>query len=214
MFVENTIQKKNTAFPVYILVIFALAISAMVCFYMLFFVMRGNFREVLSGRVYRSAQPSPKQLREWIEYYDIKTIINLRGHNGKTLREQEMQIAREFGVTYVEFNLKANDPMPSDLLRDLIKQIEKARTPLLLHCRHGVDRAGTASALAAMALGNEDFEKAKWQAYVPPWPWKRLGKTDYFHISDILTTYENYCKDNGLSTKGWQQLKNWANNLK
>ena len=39
----------------------------------------GNFREVLPGQVYRSAQPTPEQLRRWTSQYGLKSVLNLRG---------------------------------------------------------------------------------------------------------------------------------------
>ena len=81
---------------------------------------------------------------------------------------------------------------------------------MLLHCRRGIDRAGTASMLAAMAIGKVDYDTAKWQAYVPSGPWKRPREDDYIHISDMLSLFESYCRRNGLNGNDWQQFKRWA----
>ena len=68
------------------------------------------------------------------------------------------------------------------------------------------------SALAAMAIGKMDYDKAKWHAYVPPGPWKRKRRSNYVHISDMLRLYESSCKRNGLDTNDWHQLRRWIIN--
>src|ERR1700733_13782573 len=40
----------------------------------------GNIHEVIPGRVYRSAQLSPLELRDLVERRGIRTVINLRGY--------------------------------------------------------------------------------------------------------------------------------------
>ncbi|UCG57828.1 MAG: tyrosine-protein phosphatase [Phycisphaerales bacterium] len=177
-------------------------------YYLLFFVAGANFREVVSGRVYRSAQPSPGQLRQWMRRYGIRTVINLRGDAGQ-ITEDERAVADELGVEMIAISLSANRIPPKDRRAQLIRAIETAEQPILIHCAHGVDRAGTASALAAMAIGKMDYEKAKWHAYVPPGPWKRKQGSNYVHISDMLRLYESFCKRNGLDTNSWHQLKQW-----
>jgi hypothetical protein len=61
-----------------------------------------------------------------------------------------------------------------------------------------------------------DYDKARWQAYVAPGPWKRKKyefrdyPQDYSHISDVFRLYESYCKQNNLDTNNWQQFKQWV----
>src|SRR4051812_42767439 len=38
-----------------------------------------NFHVIMPGKAYRCAQPGPDDLREWVEKYGIKTVVNLRG---------------------------------------------------------------------------------------------------------------------------------------
>jgi len=186
-------------------------------YYLFFFVINANFREVVANKVYRSAQPSPEHLRKWVKRYGIKTVINLRGSGVEEIK-QEQSTADELGVKLVSIRLSSRRIATAGELAELIGALENAETPVLLHCMSGTDRAGTAGALAAMAIGNVDYNKAKWQAYVPPGPWKRkdfskrrpLYHYNYAHISDIFKLYESYCKHNKLGTNNWQQFKHWA----
>jgi protein tyrosine phosphatase (PTP) superfamily phosphohydrolase (DUF442 family) len=171
---------------------------------------RGNFHEVVPGRVYRSGQPTADQLRAWIRRYGLKTVVNLRGLDAPTARE-EGDIAAAMGVDEIYLSLGAYELMGQQELLRLIEVLQTAKKPLLLHCYHGVDRAGTASALAAWLLGGQPYNRAKWQAYVPPGPWKRWNGSK--HISDTLSLYEDYCRQHGLDPDDPALFKHWAANI-
>lgn len=200
-------------FLVLVILFVILAISTI--YYLVSFVANGNFREVVSQKVYRSAQPSPEQLENWIKLYEIKTVINLRGDLGKATEDLQESVDK-LGVAMISIPFSAYKLPQTDSLTELIQTIEKSKLPILIHCRHGIDRTGTVSAMAAMAIGNTNYDIAKWQAYVVPGPWKRknLNNHDYeysyVHISDIFIFYERYCKQNNIKTNGWQQFKKWA----
>jgi len=197
------------------LVVYFALVAVLAGYYFFFFMTRGNLHEVVSRKVYRSAQPSPEGLKLWIKQYDIRTVINLRGDAGKIV-EDELNPAGQSGITVISIPFSSYRLPSADSLEKLIRAIETAQLPLLIHCYAGIDRAGTASALAAMAIGKVDYDTAKWQAYVPPGPWKRKRlhynnpADQYIHISDIFKLYEDYCKRNNLMTDHWQQFRKWA----
>lgn len=189
-------------------------ISSAAIYYFFRYIANANLREVVPGKVYRSAQPSEVLLRKWSKKYGIKTIINLRAQKLEDTGQEEI-VAQKLGIRLIPLNLSANRPVSSSKLVNLIDVLETAQTPLLLHCKSGIDRAGFASSIAAMAIGGEDFDIAKRQAYVPPGPWKRRDSSkhdiyDFAHISDTMEFYENYCTKNNLDKNDWQQFKKWA----
>ena len=158
----------------------------------------------------RSGQPSPEQLRAWIQRYGFKTIVNLRGPTAP-LAQENAALARSLGAETVFLQMSAYELMPRDALVQLLDVLETAPEPILLHCHQGVDRAGTASALAAWLLGGQPYGFAKCQAYVLPGPWKhRRGSA---HISDTLTAYETYCHERGLHPDDPARFKDWARNV-
>ncbi len=171
----------------------------------------GNFCEVIPDRVYRSAQPEPDQLKHYIKQYGIRSIINLRGYVDK-ITDEECRIAEENNVDlYVLEGFSAYKIPSRPALLKLIATIEKVEKPLLIHCRQGIDRTGTASVLAVMTVGEQPFDLARWEGYIPPGPWKR--KYGKHHISDIFGMYAQYCNDNQLNRNDLANFKSWAVNI-
>ncbi len=173
-------------------------------------IARGNFHEVVPQRIYRSGQPTPERLRTWIHRYGLKTIVNLRGPTAPGAAE-ERALAASMGVDFICLELNAYKRLSSRKLVQLLDALQTARPPMLLHCYHGVDRAGTAAALAAWLLGQQPYDRAKWQAYVPPGPWKRSNGSG--HISDVLTRYEDFCRERGLSPDNPSLFQRWAREI-
>ena len=169
------------------------------------------FREVVEGTVYRGRQPGPEELARRISEYDLKTIINLRG-NVSTETAEEVAIAEKMNVKHISMHLSAGNLPPSYLLSKLIREIETCAKPVFIHCLRGIDRSGTAAAIAAMAVGGEDYYKAKRQSFVPEGPWKRKRKNNYVHISDLFVKFEDYCRENEV-IPAWPTFKEWANNV-
>ncbi len=179
-------------------------------YYLFFFVIKANFREVVPRKVYRSAQPSPAQLKKWVRRYGIRTVINLRGDAGK-VTEDEIAAANDMGIEIITIRFNSSSLPTRDSLAKLIHTLETAEQPILMHCRDGVKRTGLAGTLAAMAIGKESYDTAKWQAYVPPGPWNRERGNNYIHISDVLKFYERYRQTKERDKDDWQQFKEWAN---
>jgi len=165
-----------------------------------------NFHTVVEGQVYRSAQPSPKQLLAWSRQYRLKTVINLRGTSSRPFYQSERQAAREAGLRMIDIRLSAASPPSALWIRRLIEALETAERPLLLHCRDGADRTGVASVIAKMAIGGQSYATAK----------KQLSAV-YLHLDsrgnrivELLEKYEKHCRDKGLDTDGWKQFRSWA----
>ena len=187
-----------------------LAVVAWPCYQIGIFAVASNFREVVSDRVYRSGQPGAGQLETWIRQYEFKTVINLRGPKSPRAAEEEA-VAAATGVDLVHIALSASRPMTRKQLLDVLEALDTAKEPLLLHCAHGVDRSGTVSALAAWLIGGQPYEQARWQAYVPPGPWK--NKRGLGHISDTLADYESYCRFLGLDPDDPVRFRYWVANV-
>ena len=184
-----------------------LALVAWPCYQIGIFAIASNFRVVVPGRIYRSGQPEAGQLETWIHRYGLKTIVNLRGSMSPRAAEEEA-VADATGVRLVHIALSASRPMTHEQLLDVLSVLDDVEEPVLIHCAHGVDRSGTVSAMAAWLIGGWSYEKAKWQAFVPPGPWK--NRRGLGHISDTLSEYEAYCRNLGLAYDDPNRFRRWA----
>jgi protein tyrosine phosphatase (PTP) superfamily phosphohydrolase (DUF442 family) len=124
-----------------------------------------RLREVTPGRFYRSGQMTASGLRETIDRYGIKTVLNLQHENPDPHMPEtwlgepavhESEVCREFGVRYV---LMTPDvlPQPNDLSKqppvvaDYLKLLDDpASYPILIHCKAGLHRTGRLTAIYRM----------------------------------------------------------------
>lgn len=120
-----------------------------------FFVVRDNFHEVIPGKVYRSAQLSAEGFRHFIKEYHIRSIINLRGANPKRKWYQnEIRVSKELGIHHYNVRISAYHlPNPAHL-RELVRVLQEAPEPILIHCEGGSDRSGLASAIILILKGD------------------------------------------------------------
>lgn len=186
-------------------IVFALALGGLGIggYYGWTYLVQSNFAVVIPGKVYRSGQPRPAQLRDWIDEYHVRTIVNLRGNNLEECKKEASQAA-EMKVVYVPIALSAKRPVTKSELAELLAALDKPQ-PILLHCRAGNDRSGLASMLAVLALGQTDYATARKQLRTPLW-----RAANEKHISDTIVMYEQYCTDKKLDPNNWPQFKTWA----
>lgn len=111
-------------------------------------VVRGNFHEVIPGELYRSAQPSARQIAAMVETYGIKSIVNLRGRNDR--RDwyiEEVAEAQRLGLTHVDFAMSARKVLSVERADELTRILRDIPKPVLIHCMSGADRTGLASVI-------------------------------------------------------------------
>jgi protein tyrosine phosphatase (PTP) superfamily phosphohydrolase (DUF442 family) len=110
-----------------------------------------NFHTVKEGVLYRSAQPSGRDLRRVTQEYQLKNVINLRGSNpGESWYDTEKAVSDELGLKRVDIGMSAARlPHRDDLIR-LLDAFKELPRPILVHCKAGADRTGEAAAIFAM----------------------------------------------------------------
>ena len=118
----------------------------------------GNVHTSIPGELYRSAQPTAADLRQDVQRYGIRTVINLRGSNGGfPWYKEELDASHDLNLTHLDFRMKASKELTPEQAQQLIAMMRDAPKPILLHCQQGSDRTGLAAALyvAAIAHGSE-----------------------------------------------------------
>lgn len=168
-----------------------------------------NFETVIDGRVYRSAQPEPRHLREWTREHGIRTVINLRGVKSSPTYREERRTAEELGLRLVDMEWSAQRMPGRDAVRAIVEALETAEQPVLIHCARGQDRTGVASAIAAMALGGEDYDTAREHLSS-----KYAGMDDEARgVVGLMVEYEEHCRREGRSTGGWPEFRRWIDEV-
>lgn len=114
----------------------------------------GNFHTVEPQVVYRSAQLSGQDLHQVVRAHGIKTVLSLRGQNtGEPWYDDEMRTVRAEGIEHLDVSLSAYRDVSVEQMNEIIKLIDQAPKPILIHCESGADRTGLVSALYRLSHG-------------------------------------------------------------
>jgi protein tyrosine phosphatase (PTP) superfamily phosphohydrolase (DUF442 family) len=112
-------------------------------------------RRVIDGQLLRSGQPGAEGLERAVKEHRIRSLVNLRGEDlRQAWYREEQATARRLGLAHWDVRLRMDEPPAQSEMRTLLKALDTAPRPLLLHCRAGVDRAGFAAAAARAAAGD------------------------------------------------------------
>lgn len=141
--------------------------------YMGYIQEQGNFHIVAQDVMYRSRQLDKEELIHYINVYQIKSIVNLRGKNvGSDWYQDEIRVAQELGVTHYDYGISANRDVSNEDLNAIIGILRDAPKPILIHCKSGADRTGLIASLYQYALGGRSAEDAAgqlsmWYGHLP-----------------------------------------------
>ncbi len=122
------------------------------------FVFESNLHTVVAGQIYRSAQPSEREIDRWVPELGLRSIVNLRGAKGRDDRRwlaEERVAASRNGVAHMSLRMSSADIPPAQTLRELVRILDTAPRPLLLHCAAGAERSALASAAAVLLEGGD-----------------------------------------------------------
>ena len=108
----------------------------------------------VSDNLYRSAQPTDDGLRN-VEAMGIKTILNLRCFHWDRFFK-----SGETACQYEHIYFMAWHPEVKDVVRFLRLVTDPRRTPVLVHCHKGSDRAGTMVAVYRIVVQGWTKEEA------------------------------------------------------
>lgn len=100
-----------------------------------------NFREVVSGSIYRGGVPNSDGIEE-LARMGVHTILSIRDEDPiGTKREKEL--ARKLGMNFLSIPISSILP-PSNKKMDAIENVlnDQRYYPIYVHCTHGQDRVG------------------------------------------------------------------------
>jgi CheY-like chemotaxis protein/protein tyrosine phosphatase (PTP) superfamily phosphohydrolase (DUF442 family) len=124
----------------------------------------GNFHTVIPGELYRSAQLSPTQIETYVRENGIRSIVNLRGENGKhDWYNQEVKTAQRLGIEHIDFKMSARRIMTPDRANQLVDILRSAPKPILIHCQAGADRTGLVAVIYSQEIAGMDAKTAAQQ---------------------------------------------------
>lgn len=182
--------------------VFLLAVLLLVIFiggYAWYVMKSHNFHVVSAGQLYRSAQLDPESLARIVHENGIKSVINLRGGNwAADWYYAETNAAKQLGLTHVDIHLSASDELTNEQMESVLKTIESAPKPVLIHCKNGADRTGLFSALYLYAVDGKSAKIADGQLTM------LRGHIPYLFFRDTIAmdhSFSRYVEAHGRTGK-------------
>ncbi|WP_300362195.1 sulfur transferase domain-containing protein [Hydrogenimonas sp.] len=168
-----------------------------------------NLHPVVEGKIYRSAQPTPWQLKKLIRKYGFKTVINLRGEKPhRPVYALEKRTCEEMGVRLIDVSIYSRR-MPDDTILLALKEaFEKAEYPVLMHCKAGADRSSLAAVLYLYWIEKVPLEEAM-KRHLRFWPYGYIENSGAGIIKAFFEAFLAYEKEHpGADIVEWS--KRWA----
>jgi protein tyrosine/serine phosphatase len=169
--------------------------------------LRARFRNLhqISPEMWRSNQPSPRQILAHARERGIRTIVNLRGASTQGYYLLEKEACAEAGIDLVDFQVFSRDPPTREAIFAARELFAAIRYPALMHCKSGADRAGIMAVLYKLLREGAPFPVAAEQL---------SGK--YLHIrhgkTGVLDAFlEAYAAFNsGKAPDAWKPFLDWV----
>lgn len=111
-----------------------------------------NFQKV-SDDLYRSALPTAQGLRN-LKSLGVRTVVNLCSFHSN------VQEIRKTGLNYEQIRVKGWYPKEKQVIKFLRLVTNNRKTPVLVHCEHGVHRTGVMCLIYRIALQGWTKEEA------------------------------------------------------
>jgi protein tyrosine/serine phosphatase len=112
-----------------------------------------NLGTVAPGRLYRCNHPTPGRLAALTRRLGLKTLINLRGPTGNGSDALSREAAALLRLDFIDMALESRGAPQRDRILRLHAIYAAMRTPALMHCKSGADRAGLAAGLFVLFEG-------------------------------------------------------------
>jgi protein tyrosine phosphatase (PTP) superfamily phosphohydrolase (DUF442 family) len=121
-----------------------------------------NFHQIAPG-VYRSNQPSGRQLEAIDRRLGLRSVLNLRGTSKQSFYLFEAEVCAKKDIRLIDLPMSATHAPTRDKLERLIEVLQTAEKPMLIHCKSGADRTGLAAVLYLLLIEKRPFAEARRQ---------------------------------------------------
>ena len=125
-----------------------------------------NFRPGIPGKLYRCNHPSPARLASLTRRHGLRTLVNLRGHRSCGSDALSREAAGRLGLDHIDMAFESRGAPHRERILRFHGIYTTMRTPALMHCKSGADRAGLASGLAVLFEGGtagEALRQLSWR---------------------------------------------------
>jgi protein tyrosine phosphatase (PTP) superfamily phosphohydrolase (DUF442 family) len=146
-----------------------------------------NEAVVVPGRLYRSGQLDAAEFRDMIGRDHIRSVINLRGPNGKQAwYRDELAVCRQLRVQHYDVNLSAGHlPRPAEAAK-LLADLEAAPRPILVHCNSDCNRTGFAACVYLIDQDHVPWRQAESELN---WSHGHFALYPYFEMNEFVQLY-------------------------
>jgi protein tyrosine/serine phosphatase len=158
-----------------------------------------NAHPVGSGRLWRSAQPTPRQLARF-HRAGIRSVICLRGQREYGSWPLERDTCRDLGIELHDVTVRSREAPQVETVLELKRLFETIRYPALIHCKSGADRAGLAAALYLIFQEKRAVPEAARQLSLR-YGHMRSAKTGILYR--FLCAYADYAAKTPISFEDW-----------
>lgn len=165
-----------------------------------------NTHEISPGKMWRTYQPSPADLKKW-KARGVKTVINLRGEAPYGYYFLEEEACEEHGITLIPFRVYSREAPSPEILHGARALFERIEYPAVMHCKSGADRAGVMSTLYMFFHEGKPLDEAVEQLSMRYGHFKQ-GKTGV--IDYAFDQYFEYARANGKSLASVDDFFEWA----
>jgi protein tyrosine phosphatase (PTP) superfamily phosphohydrolase (DUF442 family) len=173
------------------------------------FVDHGFFRMVylnlhrISERAWRSAQPTPYQIRAMARQ-GLRSVVSLRGGQSFGSLPLEIEACREAGVHFETFVMRSRAIPTVEEIRDMKALFGRLEYPVLFHCKSGADRAGMMAALYLVLHERRTVAEARRQLHLR-FGHVRHGKTGV--LGAFFDAYERDQPDGAMPLAEWVETR-------
>jgi protein tyrosine/serine phosphatase len=158
-----------------------------------------NRHAVVSGRVYRSAQPSPRDIAR-LARRGVRTIVNLRGDRDCGSYRLEKLACERHGITLIDFTARSREAPPREFFHEANALFASIEYPMLMHCKSGADRAGLMSVLYLILAEGRPAEQALRHLSLR---YGHIKHADTGVLDSIFTSYIEHNRRNPIAFLDW-----------